>query len=211
MSRWANQLEDDLSWREAELGSLKTQVAMAPKMSTQQTALLRAMWAMLYAHFEGFCKFAWDTYLDALASLSIKRKVFRPEICQFSMTKEFKILNGDLSAGAIFLFCEKTFNELLEKDIEFKVGLETDSNLWPNLFKENIEKICISCASIESEKVFIKSLVARRNDIAHGKKLIIDSLDEYQKYENSALLVMHDLAINIVDSLEKRTYLKEAS
>lgn len=208
MSHSAKQLEEDLSWREAELGSLKIQVATAPKGSTQQTALLRAMWAMLYAHFEGFCKFAWDTYLDALQSLSLKRKGFKPEICQFSLTKDFRALHGNLSANSIYEFCEKTFSELLEQKIEFKIGLETDSNLWPNLFIENIEKICLECTSIESEKTFIKSLVARRNDIAHGKKLIINSLDEYQKYENSALLVMHDLAVNIVDSLEKKAYLK---
>lgn len=209
MSSWANQLEADLSWREGELASLKIQVAQAPKGSQKQTALLRAMWAMLYAHYEGFCKFSWDLYLNALESLNVKRDEIVPEICTFSLAQEFSGLKGDMSPNSLWEFCSNKFENLLTQNLEFKTKLETDSNLWPNLFKDNIDKIKLKCDSLETYKTFIKSLVARRNEIAHGKKLVIESLDEYQKYENAALIVMHDLAINIVESLETGAYLKQ--
>ncbi|WP_347566292.1 MAE_28990/MAE_18760 family HEPN-like nuclease [Scytonema sp. UIC 10036] len=54
----------------------------------------------------------------------------------------------------------------------------------------------------------MKSLVARRNEIAHRPKMIIKNLQEYKKYEDAALEVMHELAISIVDSLDKKLYLQ---
>ena len=74
MSNWSQQLEDDLKWREAELASLKEQVVISSKHSVRYQALLRAMLALLYAHYEGFCKFAWELYLDELQNSRIKRK-----------------------------------------------------------------------------------------------------------------------------------------
>lgn len=45
-------LELDLKWREAELASLKRQAIISAKDSVAYRSLLRAMWALLYAHFE---------------------------------------------------------------------------------------------------------------------------------------------------------------
>jgi hypothetical protein len=66
MTSWADQIEEDLKWSEAELGSLKIQAAAAPAKSDRQRALLRALRTMLYAHYEGFCKFCWDVLLDQM-------------------------------------------------------------------------------------------------------------------------------------------------
>jgi len=46
----SEQLEDDLSWREAELASLKVTLLEAPSGSVKQRTLLRAACALLYAH-----------------------------------------------------------------------------------------------------------------------------------------------------------------
>ncbi len=66
MSNWYVELDKDLNWREAELTSLKVQLITTTKGTVAHKVLLRAMWALLYAHYEGFCKFAWDLYLDEL-------------------------------------------------------------------------------------------------------------------------------------------------
>lgn len=97
MSNWLKQLEDDLDWREAELASLKKQVVTAPKGSVTQQVLLRAIWALLYAHYEGFCKFAWDLYLNELQNARVKRKDCKDEIAKLSLQKQFKELKGNLS------------------------------------------------------------------------------------------------------------------
>jgi hypothetical protein len=38
--------------------------------------------------------------------------------------------------------------------------------------------------------------------------MVIKDLQEYQKYEDAAIEVMHELAISIVDCLDNKSYLK---
>ena len=208
MSNWAKELEDDLNWREAELASFKLLVSSAPKKSVKEQALLRALWILLYAHYEGFCKFSWDLFLSAIQEQVIQRSLCNDQIACLSLEKNFKKLKGNLSPNAIWSFCVAEFPRLMSEAIVFDVKLETQYNLWPNIFKDNLQKISLPVQIINEHSTRIKTLVARRNDIAHGQKMIIKDLNDYQKYEDSALLVMHDLAINILDCLDKNKHIK---
>ena len=53
----------------------------------------------------------------------------------------------------------------------------------------------------------LKALVSRRNSIAHGQKMIVRDLEEYAQYETAALLVMHELAVEVLSALETKSYL----
>lgn len=207
MSSWVQQLEDDLKWREAELASLKIQVALEKRASVKHKALLRAMCAMLYAHYEGFCKFAWDLYLDELERLNIKRRDCKDEIAVLSLEKKFREIRGNLSPKSIWEFGQSHFQTFLEENLSFEIKLETEANLWPNLFETNVIRAGLCCTAINQYRAEIRALVARRNEIAHGKTMEIKDLNEYQQYENAALLVMHDLAVAIVECLDKKLYL----
>ncbi|MEH2027271.1 MAE_28990/MAE_18760 family HEPN-like nuclease [Nostoc sp.] len=208
MSNWDKQLEDDLDWRQAELASLKSQVIKATNGSVMHQVLLRAMWALLYAHYEGFCKFAWDLYLDELKNSGVKRKECKDEIARLSLQKQFKELKGDLSLENLWKFTQTGLKSLLEENIDFQIKLETESNLYPNIFRENSLQVCLDCTLVEQYQIELRTLVRRRNDIAHGQKMIIKDLKEYQKYEDAALEVMHELAISIVDCLDNKLYLR---
>ena len=208
MSNWLKQLEEDLDWRLTELAILKKQAVLASKDSDRYRALLRALWAMLYAHYEGFCKFAWDLYLDELQKAGVKRKNCKDEIAKLSLQKQFKSLKGDLSPENLWNFGQTGFRTMLEDNLDFQVKLETQSNLYPQLFKENSLKVCLNCSLVDQYEIELKGLVKRRNEIAHGQKMIIKDLNEYKKYEDAAIEVMHELAIAIVDCLDQRLYLK---
>ena len=80
MNNWSQQIEDDLRWREEELVSLKLQAISMDKNSIRHKALLRAMWVLLYAHYEGFCKFPWYLYLEELAMKEKTRSKCSPSI-----------------------------------------------------------------------------------------------------------------------------------
>ncbi|NES22394.1 MAG: hypothetical protein F6K41_26615 [Symploca sp. SIO3E6] len=208
MSNWLKQLEEDLDWRLRELAILKQQAVLASKDSERYKVLLRALWAMLYAHYEGFCQFAWDLYLDELQKASVKRKDCKDEIARLSLQKQFKSLKGDLSPESLWNFGQTDFRAMLEENLDFQIKLETQSNLYPQLFKENSLKVCLNCNLIDQYEIEIRGLVKRRNDIAHGQKMLIKDLKEYKKYEDAALEVMHELAIEIVDCLDNKLYLK---
>lgn len=204
----AAELEKDLSWRESELAALKILVSSSPKGSTTHNALLRSMLAMLYAHYEGFTKFAWDLYLDELESLNLKRSQLHEQLIKFSFEKQFQKLRGNMSSDSIWTFCTDGFKTAINEVAIFATKLETDSNLWPNIFEDNATKVNLSCDVLKQNRTAIKLLVDRRNNIAHGKKLIVNELQEYQKFEDAALLIMHELAVCIVDSLDNKLYLK---
>ena len=208
MSKWLKQLEDDLNWRETELAILKKQAILASKDSDRYRVLLRAMWALLYAHYEGFCKFAWDVYLEELQKAGVKRKDCKDEIAKLSLQKKFKTLKGDLSPESLWDFGQTGFGIMLEDNLDFQIRLETQSNLYPSLFKENVIQACLTCTLIDKYQIELKALVTRRNEIAHGQKMTIKNIDEYKKYEDAALEVMHELAISIIDCLDKKLYLK---
>jgi hypothetical protein len=61
------QISADLGWRESELGSLKILLGRRDLTKTQQAVLLRASWAMLYAHYEGFVKTALTIFYDEVS------------------------------------------------------------------------------------------------------------------------------------------------
>lgn len=208
MADASTMLEQDLRWREAEIASLKVLTSKSIKGSVQQLALLRALWAMLYAHYEGFCKFAWDLYLEKLTQLALSRGTCRVPIARFSLAKRFRELRGDLSADALWSLCTRDFTTWMQQPLTFDVRLETDSNLWPELLVENSAAVDLPSEKVSEHEFKLKALVSRRNEIAHGKKMVIQTLEEYQPYEEAVFLVMHELAVAVLDCLESKKYLK---
>ena len=162
MNSWIKTIEDDLNWREAELASLKKLVIEAQKPSVRYTTLLRAMCALLYAHYEGFCKFLWDYYLDVLEKQKIKRVECNSQLTKLSLQKDFKTLKGDLSLNSIWDFCNKRFSELLEHDINFEMKLETQNNLWPNVLTDNLTCLGLDYSVVTNNETKLKNLVSRK-------------------------------------------------
>jgi len=208
MEPWDQTLEDELGWREAEIASLKLMAREAPKGSVRQRALLRALWTMLYAHYEGFCKFAWDFYLEALEAAEVSRQSCCVPIAKFSLAKRFREIRGDLSTDALWSLCTNDFAEWMKEQPNFELRLETNSNLWPSLLKKNSSAVALPTEMVDQNDLKLRALVSRRNEIAHGKKMVIETLEEYQPYEEAVLLVMHELAVAVLNCLENKTYLK---
>ena len=201
-------LEEDLKWREAELASLKRLAINSPIESVAYQSLLRAMWALLYAHFEGFTKFCWDTIFDHIQSENIQTKQLNTKFVLLALEKDFKCLRGGLDAGSLWEFFETRMPSSLENHAVFPEDsrLKTDSNLWPNVFERETEKLGITCNELKRHRSRIKTLVARRNDIAHGKSMTIKNLAEYHEYENAALCLMHELAIKAIGIIDDQTF-----
>lgn len=207
MSTWSSEIEADLHWREVELASLKALCVKLDERSDSYRAMLRALWALMYAHYEGFHKFCWDLMLDAIESECVVRAAMSETFAKLSLSKAFRGLRGDGSADSFWQFANTGFASKMSELASFPEKLETQSNLWPNILIENNSKVGISCGYVEANRVKLQSIVHRRNEIAHGKKLVISRLSEYQDYENAAFLVMHELAVLVIDCLDRRSYL----
>lgn len=208
MSTWANQIEEDLKWREAELGSLKLAAAAAPEKSDRQRALLRALWTMLYAHYEGFSKFCWELLLNEIEKSGCSRNQAIESVALLSLAKVFQEFRKDTSTKQIWSFINTRIPDEMKQSAAFPVRLETRSNLWPDLARGNNMSVGLPSTQIDLNAPQLSALVGRRNEIAHGKKLVVESLDEYANYEKSVMLVLHELAVAVVDCLERKTFIQ---
>jgi len=61
---------------------------------------------------------------------------------------------------------------------------------------------------MDRSDTLVKALVARRNKIAHGETMTISNLGEYEPFERATTLVMHELAVAVLDLLDERRYVK---
>jgi hypothetical protein len=109
------QIEQDLAWREAEIGALKLLAASSPAGSDRERALLRACVAMLYAHYEGFCKFCWDLLLDSIEQSTCKRKHLTDPVRLLSLKHVFKALRADVSDERLWAFASNELEQHLEE------------------------------------------------------------------------------------------------
>lgn len=205
-------LEQDLKWREAELASLKRLAINATTEQVAYRALLRAMWALLYAHFEGFTKFCWDTVLDHVQSAAIPAGGLDTKFALLALEPRFRNHRANLDSNSIWSFFEVGLPQALLAAAEFPDDsrLKTESNLWPNIFERESDRLGIQCDELHKHRNRIKALVARRNDIAHGKNMVIATLTEYHEYENATLCLMHELAIKSIEIIDGKVYEKKA-
>lgn len=202
-------IENDLKWREAELASLKRMAITAPEGSVSRKSILRAMWALLYAHYEGFTKFCWDTIFDQIQSEKIPKTSLSDEFSLIAMERTFKELRGNMDTASLLKFFKNDIHNALSEHAEFpsEFRLKTESNLWPNIFERESARIGIVCPELDNHRARIKTLVGRRNEIAHGNGIIINTLSEYNEYEVATICLMHDLAIRTIELLDKKEYL----
>ena len=197
-------LTNDLDWRETEIASMRLLLLSGSISPCQHTVLLRAAWAMLYAHYEGFCKNALATFFDAATGTGV--------------------LNSDLPKPTKALALGATFRRLRKlPDFEFIDELEifsptylkatpefpdvdTQSNLWPNVLIDLLESADLCSDKVKEHKAKLSTLVARRNNIAHGENNIISEFAYYKSYEDAVYDVIYDLAYQVEARLRRQPY-----
>ncbi|MGV3554113.1 MAG: MAE_28990/MAE_18760 family HEPN-like nuclease [Croceibacterium sp.] len=203
----SDELERDLKWREDELAVLK-----AASISTEPThphgrAMRRAYLAMLYAHYEGFAQFAWTSYLLELRKEKCRIEELCLELQAVFSEKQIKLARQAISKE--FLTRSRELLEHLQNSSKPDFTVPETANLWPNVFEEMSQWIGLSCDYVDEYRPDLKSLVSRRNDVAHGKRVEVDD-EALQRLENAVWAVTIGLALEIVDRIKARKYLAGA-
>ncbi len=199
-------IEEEMDWRQKELDEFKRMIFEAEKGSMKEQALIRAVVAMLYAHFEGFCITVWNMYLDTIEQMALVRGECREEILLLSLGKHIKQARN-FNDFEFFRFCRQTVPSLLNETVSFPGRLESKSNLRPDRFRKNAKAIGLPHQEMDRHEKRIEALVARRNEIAHGKKHYFDSIEEYRSFENAVLDVMVELGVVVQASIEEQWFL----
>jgi hypothetical protein len=199
-------LESDLDWRRSELASLKVLVLENKNRGDRQSALLRSLWLLLYAHFEGFCKTAIELYADFLNKQNVTCKSLVEPLVITSLERVFRELEADKSHSGKRTFMA-SLNVAMESPAAFELTVDT-SNLWAGVLAKILTSIDIKCVYLEETHTRINALVGRRNAIAHGKAVFVNDLAAYQEFEDAAILIMTEIALAICESADHRRFVR---
>lgn len=206
LANWvSSQLTDDLMWREAELALMRKHLHASALGSPQEGVLLRANVAMLYAHYEGFCKYALELYQDSVSKLKIRRGDLCWPLLTYSLGKFQSALKNEPDRRDFFAKVLVDFNGMLDAVATYDEFPEI-SNLWPDLLCEWLARFGLGQDEVTENSALLKSLVMERNQIAHGKRLMISDRMKFDKYSRAATIAMHSVAVGIVESFEVQSY-----
>jgi len=199
-----DRLIEDLIWRETELAILKKDYSSEPENTPRGRAIRRAYLISLYAHYEGFCKFGWQVYIDhvrrdpcALQNLIVPLKVVFAE----REVGRLKQSSSEDFLKSVPLFDRYLCFSLPKNEVEFET-----SNLWAHVFADYNSRLGLPIDYIDENKVLLNSLVRRRNDIAHGQN-VVASDSTLKELEGAAKDSMYQLAEDVCTSLGRKAYL----
>ena len=171
----SEQLDSEFSWRLKELADYK--FLLKEVNSSRHLSLIRAGVPLIYAHWEGFVKASAQYYLAFV--LAQKAKVRELSPCFVAMSKRsllYKYREENRSRVHNRLVEELMRSDHLEKVASFSASINTRSNLNSVVFTDISLSIGVPLSNYETRFKFIdESLLKRRNEIAHGAYLDIDS------------------------------------
>lgn len=204
MSSPLDLISDDLSWREAELGSLKLLLARRDVTEHQKIVLLRAAWALLYAHYEGFSKTSLTVFYDYAKNAVANCGALPLQTRLFALDKKIKKLRG-LSGESILNELESFSANFYNVNPVFP-DVDTKSNLWPNVLEDLLSDADIVLDNLSIHRIKISTLVNRRNNIAHGERDIVEEVSYYRGFEAAIYDLMYEMAFKIDERLKSAPY-----
>nr|WP_315383033.1 MAE_28990/MAE_18760 family HEPN-like nuclease [uncultured Sphingomonas sp.] len=198
-------ITEDLSWREAELGSLKLLLSRTDLTDHQKLVLLRASWALLYAHYEGFTKTSLTIFYDYAKKAVNNCGALPAKTRLFALGNKLRNLRN-LSSSPLLAELENFHSLFYDPSPDFP-EVDTKSNLWPNVLEDLLNDADIEVDSLSHHRIKISTLVKRRNNIAHGKKDVVEETEYYRGFESAVYDLMYEIALRLDERLKLAPYI----
>jgi len=206
------EMEYELTWRTNELRMLKNNLSFILK-DEDKDKYRKSLIVMLYAHFEGFAKTCFNSYVSFINAQKLKRFHIenKPELIASCMNDIFKAYDDKDRKNKFFkreLPDDKKlhttyrradlilqFKNFLNEEVYIKDDvIKTDSNLKSHVLSRNLYYVGIEPSCFDDFSDDINNLVNLRNGIAHGSDKSGISERKYNDFENIVLK-------NIMESL----------
>jgi MAE_28990/MAE_18760-like HEPN len=181
--RTAEQLSDklsaDLAWRKKELSEVKALVESKSFSNQRHKALVRSGICILYSHWEGFVKYAANSYLEFVRQQRLTYKDLSSNFLALAMKEKLNEAKETNKPSLYIPICNFFLADLNQRCCLPKDAISTASNLSSEILREitNILGIDFSLYSTKSILMDTK-LLKTRNEIAHGSYLMFDR-EEY--------------------------------
>lgn len=208
------QLEEDLNWRLAELTVLKNAARNASERDSEQ-ALSKTLIVMLYANFEGFCKFALKLYLRFVQSEGNMIGELSFPLVSLSLFPEFcalwKLGEKDPDKERIAAFLAKY--PVLETSL---LSMDPDKIVKSGNLNARELTVLLGLVGLDASfslnyEAALNNLLNRRGGIAHGdRETKMLTLKAYEALESDTVAAMKDVLLVVFRGARDRTFIRTA-
>ncbi|MES2791975.1 MAG: MAE_28990/MAE_18760 family HEPN-like nuclease [Planctomycetota bacterium] len=196
----------EFAWRLKEIADVRGAIRAAAVDARK--SLLRAAVPILYAHWEGFIKVASEAVLSFLSTQRHTYRELNACFIAFGAKKHIHLIkesNNPVDNVAVVEFFLNQMNT--RANITFTGAVVTGANLSSAVFTRIAKSIGVNTANYESRYQLIdSSLLERRNTIAHGEYLDVDS-DDFDKLANNVLEMMRWYKNDVQNLVQTKVYL----
>jgi hypothetical protein len=213
------ELEDDLSWRRDEIRNLRN-LDTTKVGKPGETCRRRALLVLLYAHLEGFTKFALERYATVINECRVAISDVKRALSAAALADKFKLYRMS-DAGDPF---DPTGNRarqvtrdaeliadifsLQNQPVSIPVDVVTsaDSNLTPSILRRNLTSLGLEDASFTRYIGTLDGLLKLRNNIAHGANLNLPSDPSFEKLEQKIFDLCEEVMRAVYESVRDEDY-----
>ncbi|MEQ9887407.1 MAE_28990/MAE_18760 family HEPN-like nuclease [Pectobacterium zantedeschiae] len=201
-------IDSEMAWRIKEVSYLTNTIETS--RSVAQKTMIRASIPLLYAHWEGFIKNSAGKYIEYLSNLKLKYSDLEECLIVLGMRKQLSLIvatnKHDLMSESIrFILSGQSGRATLN----FDSAIQTESNLKSHVFDNIAKSIGVSVESFSTKYNFIdESLLKRRNCIAHGEYLDVNS-KEWKDISQETLTLMRNFKNELLNNASTKRYLKK--
>ena len=216
------ELEADRAWREQEIRTFQNRGSTIGD-EEELKRYRRALVLLLYAHYEGFCKFAFTLYATAINSSGISCGDCVRSLAAASLNDMFRNLRNPQKKCDLFrrelpddakLHQFAREREFIERTAEVERRpvkipddvVDTESNLTPVVLKKNLYRLGLPHDQFEAHDGEIHQLLNLRNGVAHGD--LKDGVEEtaYMRLRAATFAIMSGLGAGIMKALSEKAY-----
>ncbi|MDO9617242.1 MAG: MAE_28990/MAE_18760 family HEPN-like nuclease [Pseudomonas sp.] len=200
-----NSLDKDFAWRLKEIANLKIAVRTSENLSKK--TVVRAAIPLLYGHWEGFIKKASTYYLEYVNGQSLPYNELKSCFIVFGVKKKINDLVSSKNSAVSISTLDFLRGELNQRaNLKIESAIRTEFNLSSKVFENIASSIGINTASYESRYHLIdESLLNRRNHIAHGEYLDIDT-EGFRGLADEILNLLRTYKTDIENSVSLERY-----
>lgn len=217
------QLELEREWREAEIRFLHN--LQGGLSEADQPKIRRSIICLLYAHIEGFVRFAFTLYVDQVNSKGLTCGDVSPAIAAAAFAKEFKALKDVNKKSPFFINSLPDDRHLhgFAREIDFVARIDdfynhpvvigdgyinTESKVGREVLEKMLFQIGLEYTDLKEVYSPLNRLLNVRNDIAHGqRKQGIDD-DDYNVFLGCCRSVMETVSRRLTNSFGAEKYLR---
>lgn len=201
-------LDSDLAWRRTELQALKSQGRSAS--GAARDALCRAGVALLYAHWEGYVKYALSSYFRFVAVRKLTYGELHPSFVAKGVehaVARHGLSDTELQTARVAWILDAG---PLRSRFPGKDGVDTRSNLNSETWRDLLLSLGLSSSLLETKRHLIDySLLRARNEIAHGRYAPIQ-WEAYDEMHDEILGLLAEVKTLVLDSADAKRYRRDA-